>query len=501
MFTHSVRQILLLALTLLTLSIAAKTARACSCGPRPTVLTEFDESDVVIIARLRSVEKAADTDMNHYVGGIRSVTMVVDKIFKGNLKIRDELVFVQGGGANCVVTFSEQSIDEEFLFYLNIPRKNANDNYPPFGEAGMWYASTCGRSNSLDAATEDLLYLENMARLRGKTRISGTIGGSWRHPEMDVENKRIKITGPKKTYELKTDSHGVFEIYDLPPGKYLIEPEAPPGYKIEPFMLRYSSSVVRDDDDELGFKPIKQVYVNLEAKKHASVNFDFVIDNFVRGAVTGPNGKPMQHVAVNLWRTDQKDGYGPSAYTDEQGRFEITQAEAGEYVVVANRDGKLSSNQPFKTLFYPGVAERERAVVISIGAGGTLNDINIVVPKLEETILAEGTFRYSDGKPVADDWVKFKAEKADGIDGDSNVRTDAAGHFSIKILKGLKGELSSDNYLYNGKYVNCPKVDELIKKSGQRSTTVTTNVISLSADQNVYGLELALPFPRCQPAK
>jgi hypothetical protein len=65
--------------------------------------------------------------------------------------------------------------------------------------------------------------LENMSKRRGKTRISGSIGGGFNYPEIDVDGKKIKIIGANKTYETKTDKDGIFEIYDLPPGKYFVE--------------------------------------------------------------------------------------------------------------------------------------------------------------------------------------------------------------------------------------------------------------------------------------
>src|SRR5262245_743055 len=79
-------------------------AHACSCGPRPTVLDSYDSSDVVAILRVASVEKAGD----NYVDGVRSATLVVEKVFKGNLKVNDQVVFAQGGGADCVWTFNEK---------------------------------------------------------------------------------------------------------------------------------------------------------------------------------------------------------------------------------------------------------------------------------------------------------------------------------------------------------------------------------------------------------
>lgn len=63
--------------------LSAQTANACSCGARPTVLESFDESDEVVIVRALSVEKVENTEEQHYVNGVRSTTMVVEKVFQG----------------------------------------------------------------------------------------------------------------------------------------------------------------------------------------------------------------------------------------------------------------------------------------------------------------------------------------------------------------------------------------------------------------------------------
>jgi hypothetical protein len=269
------------------------------------------------------------------------------------------------------------------------------------------------------------------------------------------------------------------------------------GYKIDPFMLRYSPSVVRNDYEEPEFKK-NQVAITLEPKKHAGVDIAFQIDNVVRGKVLGPKGKPMVGACVALPFSDATEGGGGGDCTDEKGVFEITSVPSGSYVVAVNVDGKLSSSEPFGTFYYPNVSDRARAAVITIGPGEVINDINIVVPSLAETITVEGVLRYSDGKPVVDEYVEFEAEKAERIDGDVNEKTDANGHFSLKLLKGVKGELSAEDYVYIGEYENCPKLDSLIRKSGRDNTTLKTNVIPILADRNIFNLELVFPFPACK---
>ena len=472
---------------------------ACSCGARPTVLDAFDRSDEVVIARAVSVEKVSDE--HYYVDGVRSTTVVIEKVFKGNLKVRDEIVFGQGGGADCIWTFDEKSIGHQLLFYLNRPEKLADLPYLPSKDAGLWFAFGCGRSTGLAAATDDLLYLENMAKVRGKTRVSGTIGG-WPNPDFDVDGKKVRIIGPKKTYVVKTDKHGVFEIYDLPPGKYFVEPELRFGWRIDPFMIRYSPSIVRNDEEEAELKTPRQVAILLEPKKHAGVDIAFEIDNVIRGKVLGPDGKPMARVCVYLLAPEQEEGWGSFNCTNETGRFEIKSIPAGQYVLVANQDGKVSSREPFRKVYYANVSERERAAQITIGPGDVINDLNLVVPKLEETITVEGFLKYSDGKPVSEQWVRFKASNADkNTEGEVSEETDSSGRFKLRILKGLIGKLAAEDWLFQGTYVNCPRVDELIAKSGSKGTTAQSNVVEIDGTQNVYNLELTFPYPRCEKVK
>ncbi len=178
----------------------AQTATACSCGPRPNVLDSFEGSDEVVIVKVLSVEKVEDKDKDkdeedeeHYVDGVRSATLIVEKVFKGKLKVRDEIVFGQGGGGDCIWTFNEKEIGKQYLFYLTRPEKFSDGTYLPSQEPDLWFAVGCGRSSDLKRATEDLLYLENLKKRRGQTRISGSIGGGFQYPDIDVEGKKIKL--------------------------------------------------------------------------------------------------------------------------------------------------------------------------------------------------------------------------------------------------------------------------------------------------------------------
>ena len=487
------RNLILSLLSSVVLLGMVQTVSACSCGTGPTVLEAFERAEEVVILRVVSVEKSEEKD--RYVDDVRSTTMIVERVFKGHLKVRDEIAFGQGGGADCVWTFNEKSIGHQFLFYLATPDKYAVSSQPP-KDPHFWYAFACGRSGGVDGVTEDLLYLENIKKVKGKTRISGKYGG-WQNPGLDVEGKKIKFIGPKKTFEAKTDQNGVFEIYGLPPGKYVVEPETPAGWKIDPYWFRYSPSVHRYDNERQ--KPLKQVEINLEPKKHASVDFVFEVDNSVRGRVLDPKGSPMHEVCVCLLQPDAKDRFGPSDCTDKSGRFEITAVPPGEYILAANADNKLSFREPFQRIFYAGVSEVERAAVISVQAGQTIENLDIVVPKTEETVTIEGVLSYSDGTPAVREAVKFKvAETNDKVESEIRAETDTSGRFTLRVIKGLTADVFGEDWIYRGNYKNCPKVDELLEKAGTHSLEVQTNVVKLSTEQNIYDVELRFPFAPCK---
>lgn len=457
---------------------------ACSCGPTPTVLEAYEESDVVLIARVLSVEKVeqkSEDEYQHYVDNVRSTTVIVEKVYKGNVRVRDELVFRQGGGADCIWTFNEKLIGDQILFYLNTPK--------PAGK--LWYAVTCGRSDSVPGATEDLLYLNNLKRLRGKTRVSGNYG-VWNGSDFDIANKKIRIFNEKKSSVTKTDEHGVYEIYDLPAGQYRLEPEIPKGWRIARHWLRYSPSAALEQDST------RSVVFMLQDKKHANVDVSFEPDNAVEGRVVDANGNPMAHVCAYLWSPDQSDGFGQFNCTDEQGRFRIDSVLAGSYHLVLNWSGKPRSREPFAKTFYPGVAEREKAALITIGDGETVKDINVVIPKLVETITVEGVLLYSDDNLFADRYVEFKATDTYGRDGDVREKTDANGKFKLKIIKGVKGVISSDVWASIGSYEKCPKLDALIKETGRDSATIKSSEVTIEADRDIFDLVLKFPFPECK---
>ncbi len=322
------------------LLFSAQTVHACSCAVNGTVDEEFSRTPNVVVLKVRSIEKTAETPprLVNY-GGIKQTTLTIEKVFKGNLKVGEELIFAQGGGADCVWTFTEESVDKEYLFYLGAGPldKKASENviaatgqFPKVVPKGVWIASTCSRSGWIKYRANDLKYLKNISKVQGKTRLSGkmsryvsvAIAEEKSRHEMLAEYK-IKLTGNGVNKDLKTDENGSYEIYDLPPGTYVLTPEKIPGYKF--------------DEGKDG-----SVEVEIVAKNHTEQDFDYGINNSIRGKFYDANGKALKDVCLEVFPArGQKDKYFHEFdCTEEDGSFEIDEVPAGTYVIVVNKEGR-----------------------------------------------------------------------------------------------------------------------------------------------------------------
>lgn len=492
---------LILALMLATQLFHASTAEACKCGPKPTILQSYEKANIVVVVQVVSVDKSQageKPETGRVINGVHSTRMIVEKVFKGDLKPGEEMIFGQGTGADCIYGFSENSIGDRYLFYLpNRPK-----------EERLWYAGYCGRSEETKFAADDLLYLENKATVRGRTRLSGTLNyyqSAVIEGEESIHNLlegiKIKIIGDKQTYECTTNRDGVYEIYDLPAGNYVIEPQVPGGLKIS---FQSASAFARDSEETRTTpKSNPSIQVILETGKHAFHDFGYGVNNAIRGHVFDPLGNAMKDVCLRLLPAEGRplQNYLLFACTKKDGAFELTGLPPGRYILTVNEIGKFSSSQPFTTFYYPKELERAKAGIISITAGQTIEDVDVYVPKLLERVTIEGVLLHSDNKPVVDGVVSFEGKgPSDEVDGKAQARTDNTGRFEIQILKGVEGSIYGEASAYSRMYENCPKIEEFLRQNMRGLKGIRTNVVAIRAQENVSGVELKFPFPSCTKA-
>ena len=469
---------------------APRIVDGCVIVPKPTVLDAYNDADVVVIARAISVEKLSDQEPMPLNGTrVVSTTMEVQKVFKGNLRIGDKMTFGQGNGIRCTWIFYEQEIGNEYLLYLETP---------PAGSP--WYEFGYTRSDSIERVADDLLYLNNLEASRGRTRVSGTISRDEDEPSQPGEpGQKIRMRAKNKVYETTTDKNGVYEFYDLPPARYAIEPELPFGWKIN--RETRGTATISDPKRQINGR---RVFFTLKPRQHAAIDMAFVMYNGVSGSVVDVHGKPLPEIQVSLKSLDAKNELN-FEYTDEHGRFAIESVTPGNYIIVVNKDGKKTIQEPFGAFYYPNVTEEAKARVFSIRAGDNIKDLKIVASNVEEMVTVQGVVRYTDGAPARKVTVRFTPANVPGVDGSALVDTDAHGQFSFKIFKGLPGELHADFTPLSSNtaaivgaydYGKCPQVQTIIKQTGEQM--LKTPVLRIDPQHDLRNLVLTFPFRSCK---
>lgn len=436
------------------------------------------------------------------------VSMVVEKVYKGAVKPGEQLFFQQGGGGDCSYNFEKVRKGRQFLMYSSVPKN------------GIWRAGICGRDQWLETAADDLLYLNNLAAVRGKSRISGVL--RYANPESyqttPISGRKVKISGNGINRETVTNSDGAYEFLGLPPGFYTIIPGSYPR-TFPPFgrgLLDYRSERLATPRQKEIYRKAIETQRNQRQDKtgkyatylfpNGSSGYDFYYDtsNTVEGFVTGPDSKSLKDASITFVGEDGKVPFQRVEKTDENGRYIIPRLNPGKYYIAVNNHGFVSADNPFLTTYHPGVQDIKQAVILDLKGGEALKNINIRIPNIAPTIWISGKVVYADNVPVDEADVKFEAiDEPKKVIGDSEMRTGENGEFKIKVLKGLNGEIAAKKLFWSMHYKACENQILTGKVIGNDSygPTVATKPILINADGDITGLVMKYPFKSCPRAK
>lgn len=461
-------------LTIVLLLLPAASARACSCFVYPSPAEAFEGATAVFVGRV--ARATPETSKKAYFNK-QTVVALVEEAFKG-ARVGQEIVFTQPSH-NCAPKFDARA---RLLFYAT---------YDP--KAKTWEVPGCNRGSDLEGAADDLLYLRALPLSAERNRVSGVLSHYEDGPDKGfslvehVAGAKVRVKGRDKTYEVTTNADGAYELYDLPPGEYTIEPELPFGLKVR-FPMRFGPAGGGEG-----------VTVKLAEKTGAGSDFVLSSDNSIVGRVLGPGGVPMPDACVELFTASKAEGGGRIFdCTDAEGRYKLEDVPPGKYLIAANDDGRLSGAEPFPVVFYPGTFERGKASVVTVGRGDSRTGYDVAVPSLHPTVTLSGVLLYSDGRPAAGATVTFKISQADArYEQTAYASTDDAGRFTLAVLKGVPGRLYADSYVYEGKFEQpCPEMKKLIEKGGDNATLLT-NSVAVEADRDAPDLRLVFPVPFC----
>lgn len=477
----------------------ASEAFGCSCGPKPTVAEEMNYAKgVVVTGRIESIQKVREKEREYDYRAYRSLTLLVEKVYMGNVKPGDKLLLAQGNGSDCGFTWDEKSVGNRWLFYLGEP-STGRFGFPvedadELGESEkvpMYSTGFCGRSTTVENAAVDLAYLNNLEKRKGKSRVSGELSFG----ERSVEGIEVRIKGKNSQFKTKYRKGDFFEIYDIPPGEYVLEVLPPTGWVT---VEQGKGGGYAESFDEEAVKRLKknQQLINVRAGGHVDHDLRLAPDTMIKGRLLSPTNKPMVNVTVSVERVGDSDKTGEwSDSTDPNGEFEFETLEPGNYLLIANPRGKVDDERPFGKLYYPGVAGKENAALIGVQPGNHVVGIVIQVPETTRLIEVTGRVLFADDKPKKDLWLRFEPTDKERF-ASISASTDEQGRFSFKVPLGAAGAIAGSGYFSEYSYGKCPEIMALVKASG--ASEVKTTTLEINGLEPITGVVLRLPFDFCE---
>jgi hypothetical protein len=127
---------------------------------------------------------------------------------------------------------------------------------------------------------------------------------------------------------------------------------------------------------------------------------------------------------------------------------------AGRYRIVANRDGVLSSREPFPATYYPGVLDKALAGVLTVRAGEAQENLEFRIRATAKVVSVSGRFEFKDGRPVSYEGLRF-TPLTGGQEEHFPVAED--GSFRISLLAGRPGNLVGELFVQRDAIKACPQ--------------------------------------------
>jgi hypothetical protein len=341
--------------------------------------------------------------------GFKTAKMHIDRVFKGRLGEVEEL-FDDGwcNGPNL-------QVGHQYLMYT---RRS------PYGAIA---ARGCTRSRAIEDADEDLKFLEQYALGKVKTQVSGTVRFRPERAE-DTEAARtpirgvhIDLKGKEKQFEALTDAAGHYAFPDLPADEYRIGAQLD-GYSVNWIIEK----------------------ISLQSKACVVSDVLMKVDRRIQGVVRDERGAAVSGAAVELIPTqvepDSKYLFTLDSVSDDDGRYRIDGIPPGEYYLGTSIESMPTKEYPFPRVYFPGVKNRNEAVIISIGENPVVHEYDLHIPGKLPLVEIHGRIVNADGNPpTPGDHVRIRFTEPGSLDeiGNQEIEVDAEGRFRLALCEGV----------------------------------------------------------------
>jgi hypothetical protein len=251
-------------------------------------------------------------------------------------------------------------------------------------------------------------------------------------PEDPLPNIKLKLRSKDDRFASSTGSDGVYTFYDVHAGEYSYTADLPARFE-------FSQKTLKG-----GLPPFR-----IPSGACYEYNVDALPTGKIKGAVLGPDGKPLKLASVELYRSDKYDNdkpglwgfQGSAANGAKETGFEFDHIGAGDYLLVFNRMDRKDPNTPFARTFYPGTAAQGDAVAIHLKDGQQLLNANIKLSDGYPTRKVKVALKWQDGRPPGDVTVMGKAEEGGG--GNPSAVKIGEGLYEFTILESAKYTFSA----------------------------------------------------------
>lgn len=410
-----------MAITLTVWLMSAASALACSCMGNPPPCQAYGNTAAVFVGT--PIELKPTTVKHNESGRVyeypqRVFVFRVEEGFRG-VEATEVQVTTGMGGGDCGYNFQ---IGERYIVYAG---RDANNTI---------ITSICTRTRPLIEAGEDLEYIRNLSRREPGAFLSGEIRRYRRNLETEqteqlgpLSDVEIVIEGAGKSYNVRTDEAGRYKLTGLASGSYKVKPilsEKLSGYDLERS-------------------------VTLIERGCAVASFSVTDNGRISGRVVDANGQPVPRMMVDLIPASQADSERPKSMynsADDEGRYELKFVPPGNYLLGIRLNGLGGPDDPeaaYPRTYYPGVAQAQDALIISIGESDLLKNVDLrLPPRLGERTIS-GRVILPDGSPAAKAMVARRevAYTARGLS--YGLTADDQGNFSFKGYEGISYYVSA----------------------------------------------------------
>jgi hypothetical protein len=420
-YSRSVVSVLFCILLLTT--VLTDDAAACECPEGGvSICQEYWRTDVVFLGTVVGSAKIAINE-GDYKYDQRLVRFEVVATFRGDQKAKAEIVTGLGGG-DCGYRFNE---GETYLVYA---RRNRQDQ--------RLYTSTCTRTRPLSRAAEDLEYIRNLPYTYAGAVIFGKINKhNYKAKEgedfsLPVSFADLIIEGESLRIEARTDEQGGYRITGLAPGAYTVKLKVPSGMTSN------------------GARGGAMAEAKADVVEHSCQPVDFYLfpDTRVSGSVVDAIGQPVADLRVEM-RGAPSDIRRANTFlhakTNAEGRFEFDElTPPGDYLL-GFRILSSSGDEilPYPRTYYPGVAFKSQAGVISLKEGEHRSDIKLRLPPPLSEYIVQGFVVWSDGRPAPGETIYLGLLEEGETAALKILRADDRGHFILKVYEGLYYKVSA----------------------------------------------------------